>query len=461
MRWSESTRVSFREISQLDVATEETGLLPLLQARRQALEREKRILSARIAGLNRQVTTTPAGNARWRLFGSSEQLRGVCELLLEAATSQGEAAAQRQEDLAQLAQDNGELVSQLRAEEAKTAFLLEKVGERGGGDGELAEFLRRQLEVVRGEKALLRLRGEVGEDAAEGVLGRGARVLEGREDLQGDEAGEDREKSLEENEKVDHGNEKVNGNEKAVDNSDRLVNKNDKVINKNDKVINNNKPVNGNEKVVNNNDKPINNNDKPTNTSTESKHEDTQHSLNDTPSSTSHEPKPHQTAAEKPWRAARRIVKGSRTPQRLPKPPITIGNYAVLEKKRSIVTYKPKLQDTSISMEDLQLPALPAVLQEEMERGSRKRTEEDTAIPLETPKTKVPKGETEVLSPEEPKVEVRCRCKGKCANRKCPCRSNGKKCSASCACLAGRCVNRRSSTSSTNETTATESSLVV
>ena len=115
------------------MATEETGILPLLQARRQALEREKRILSARIAGLNRQVTTTPAGNARWRLFGSSEQLRGVCELLLEAATSQGEAAAQRQEDMAQLAQDNGELVSQLRAEEAKTAFLLEKVGERSGG----------------------------------------------------------------------------------------------------------------------------------------------------------------------------------------------------------------------------------------------------------------------------------------------------------------------------------------
>ena len=435
MRWSESTRVSFREISQVDVATEETGILPLLQARRQALEREKRILSARIAGLNRQVTTTPAGNARWRLFGSSEQLRGVCELLLEAATSQGEAAAQRQEDMAQLAQDNGELVSQLRAEEAKTAFLLEKVGERSGGDGELAEFLRRQLEVVRGEKALLRLRGEVGEDAAEGVLGRGARVLEGREDLQGDEVCGDREKSMEENEKV------VNGNEKVVDNSDRLVNNNDKVINNNDKPVTNNK-------------------NNPTNTSTDSKHEDTQHSLNDTPSSTSHEPKPHQTAAEKPWRAARRIIKGSRTPQRPPKPPITIGNYAVLEKKRNIVTYKPKLQDTSISMEDLQLPALPAVLQEEMERGSRKRTEEDTAIPLETPKTKVPKGETEVSSPEEPKVEVRCRCKGKCANRKCPCRNNGKKCSASCACLAERCVNRRS-TSSTNETTATESSLVV
>ena len=424
------------------MATEETGILPLLQARRQALEREKRILSARIAGLNRQVTTTPAGNARWRLFGSSEQLRGVCELLLEAATSQGEAAAQRQEDMAQLAQDNGELVSQLRAEEAKTAFLLEKVGERSGGDGELAEFLRRQLEVVRGEKALLRLRGEVGEDAAEGVLGRGARVLEGREDLQGDEVCGDREKSMEENEKV------VNGNEKVVNNSDRLVNNNDKVINNNDKVINNN-------------DKPVTNNkNNPTNTSTEPKHEDTQHSLNDTPSYTSHEPKPHQTAAEKPWRAARRIVKGSRTPQRPPKPPITIGNYAVLEKKRNIVTYKPKLQDTSISMEDLQLPALPAVLQEEMERGSRKRTEEDTAIPLETPKTKVPKGETEVSSPEEPKVEVRCRCKGKCANRKCPCRNNGKKCSASCACLAERCVNRRS-TSSTNETTATESSLVV
>ena len=410
------------------MATEETGILPLLQARRQALEREKRILSARIAGLNRQVTTTPAGNARWRLFGSSEQLRGVCELLLEAATSQGEAAAQRQEDMAQLAQDNGELVSQLRAEEAKTAFLLEKVGERSGGDGELAEFLRRQLEVVRGEKALLRLRGEVGEDAAEGVLGRGARVLEGREDLQGDEVCGDREKSMEENEKV----------------------------------------VNGNDKPVNYNDKPVNDNltNNSTNTSTEPKHdsllsEDTQHSLNDTPSYTSHEPKPHQTAAEKPWRAARRIIKGSRTPQRPPKPPITIGNYAVLEKKRNIVTYKPKLQDTSISMEDLQLPALPAVLQEEMERGSRKRTEEDTAIPLETPKTKVPKGETEVSSPEEPKVEVRCRCKGKCANRKCPCRNNGKKCSASCACLAERCVNRRSSTSSTNETTATESSLVV
>ena len=431
------------------MATEETGILPLLQARRQALEREKRILSARIAGLNRQVTTTPAGNARWRLFGSSEQLRGVCELLLEAATSQGEAAAQRQEDMAQLAQDNGELVSQLRAEEAKTAFLLEKVGERSGGDGELAEFLRRQLEVVRGEKALLRLRGEVGEDAAEGVLGRGARVLEGREDLQGDEVCGDREKSMEENEKV------VNGNEKVVNGNDKVVNGNDK-------------PVNYNDKPVNYNDKPVNDNltNNSTNTSTEPKHdsllsEDTQHSLNDTPSYTSHEPKSHQTAAEKPWRAARRIVKGSRTPQRPPKPPITIGNYAVLEKKRNIVTYKPKLQDTSISMEDLQLPALPAVLQEEMERGSRKRTEEDTAIPLETPKTKVPKGETEVSSPEEPKVEVRCRCKGKCANRKCPCRNNGKKCSASCACLAERCVNRRSSTSSTNETTATESSLVV
>ena len=442
MRWSESTRVSFREISQVDVATEETGILPLLQARRQALEREKRILSARIAGLNRQVTTTPAGNARWRLFGSSEQLRGVCELLLEAATSQGEAAAQRQEDMAQLAQDNGELVSQLRAEEAKTAFLLEKVSERSGGDGELAEFLRRQLEVVRGEKALLRLRGEVGEDAAEGVLGRGARVLEGREDLQGDEVCGDREKSMEENEKV------VNGNEKVVNGNDKPVNYNDKPVNYNDKPVNDN--------LTNNS----------TNTSTEPKHdsllsEDTQHSLNDTPSYTSHEPKPHQTAAEKPWRAARRIIKGSRTPQRPPKPPITIGNYAVLEKKRNIVTYKPKLQDTSISMEDLQLPALPAVLQEEMERGSRKRTEEDTAIPLETPKTKVPKGETEVSSPEEPKVEVRCRCKGKCANRKCPCRNNGKKCSASCACLAERCVNRRSSTSSTNETTATESSLVV
>ena len=260
-------------------------------------------------------------------------------------------------------------------------------------------------------------------------------MLEGREDLQGDEVCGDREKSMEENEKV------VNGNEKVVNNSDRLVNNNDKPVN--DNLTNNS-----------------------TNTSTEPKHgsllsEDTQHSLNDTPSYTSHEPKPHQTAAEKPWRAARRIIKGSRTPQRPPKPPITIGNYAVLEKKRNIVTYKPKLQDTSISMEDLQLPALPAVLQEEMERGSRKRTEEDTAIPLETPKTKVPKGETEVSSPEEPKVEVRCRCKGKCANRKCPCRNNGKKCSASCACLAERCVNRRSSTSSTNETTATESSLVV
>ena len=422
------------------MATEETGILPLLQARRQALEREKRILSARIAGLNRQVTTTPAGNARWRLFGSSEQLRGVCELLLEAATSQGEAAAQRQEDMAQLAQDNGELVSQLRAEEAKTAFLLEKVGERSGGDGELAEFLRRQLEVVRGEKALLRLRGEV--LGGGGVWGWGARVLEGREDLQGDEVCGDREKSMEENEKV------VNGNEKVVNGNDKPVNYNDKPVNYNDKPVNDN--------LTNNS----------TNTSTEPKHdsllpEDTQHSLNDTPSYTSHEPKPHQTAAEKPWRAARRIIKGSRTPQRPPKPPITIGNYAVLEKKRNIVTYKPKLQDTSISMEDLQLPALPAVLQEEMERGSRKRTEEDTAIPLETPKTKVPKGETEVSSPEEPKVEVRCRCKGKCANRKCPCRNNGKKCSASCACLAERCVNRRSSTSSTNETTATESSLVV
>lgn len=419
------------------MATAEKSLLPLLQARREALEREKRILSARIARLNRQVTATPAGMARWRLFASQEQLRCVCELLLEAAATQGEAAAQRQEDVAQLAQDNAELVGQLRAEEAKTAFLLEKVGEGGGRDGELAEFLRRQLEVAQSEKMLLRLQLEERGGSVEGSADRSLQHVSTDSFMQ--QVSMDsflKQVSVESSQHASIDNpshvsvETKRSDDASVEGS--KLDRGDAQLASLDATIN------------------ATSGDATTNATTNAK--------------------PQRTPSEKPWRAARRVAErrttemGPRTPQRPPKPPVTIGNYAALEKKRSIVSYKPKLQDTSISMEDLQLPALPPVLQEKVERGSRKRSEEDSAVPLEEPETKsakIPKSETETRPLEEAKTELTCRCRGKCASRKCPCRSNGKKCSASCSCSAGRCVNRRASSSSVNETTVTESSLVV
>ena len=419
------------------MATAEKSLLPLLQARREALEREKRILSARIARLNRQVTATPAGMARWRLFASQEQLRCVCELLLEAAATQGEAAAQRQEDVAQLAQDNAELVGQLRAEEAKTAFLLEKVGEGGGRDGELAEFLRRQLEVAQSEKMLLRLQLEERGGSVEGSTDRSLQHVSTDSFMQ--QVSMDsflQQVSVESSQHASIDNpshvsvETKRSDDASVEGS--KLDRGDAQLASLDATIN------------------ATSGDATTNATTNAK--------------------PQRTPSEKPWTAARRVAErrttemGPRTPQRPPKPPVTIGNYAALEKKRSIVSYKPKLQDTSISMEDLQLPALPPVLQEKVERGSRKRSEEDSAVPLEEPETKsakIPKSETETRPLEEAKTELTCRCRGKCASRKCPCRSNGKKCSASCSCSAGRCVNRRASSSSMNETTVTESSLVV
>ena len=437
------------------MATAEKSLLPLLQARREALEREKRILSARIARLNRQVTATPAGMARWRLFASQEQLRCVCELLLEAAATQGEAAAQRQEDVAQLAQDNAELVGQLRAEEAKTAFLLEKVGEGGGRDGELAEFLRRQLEVAQSEKMLLRLQLEERGGSVEGSTDRSLQHVSTDSFMQ--QVSMD---SFMQQVSMDSFMQQVSMDsflqQVSVESSQHASIDNPSHVSvetkrSDDASVEGSKLDRGDAQLASL-DATINatSGDATTNATTNAK--------------------PQRTPSEKPWTAARRVAErrttemGPRTPQRPPKPPVTIGNYAALEKKRSIVSYKPKLQDTSISMEDLQLPALPPVLQEKVERGSRKRSEEDSAVPLEEPETKsakIPKSETETRPLEEAKTELTCRCRGKCASRKCPCRSNGKKCSASCSCSAGRCVNRRASSSSMNETTVTESSLVV
>lgn len=39
-----------------------------------------------------------------------------------------------------------------------------------------------------------------------------------------------------------------------------------------------------------------------------------------------------------------------------------------------------------------------------------------------------------------------CNCKGKCTNRKCPCRNYGRRCSADCKCSPNQCVNRDNAT---------------
>ena len=251
-----------------DLSTENNpSTIQLLQQRHQSLKQEKEILSARISRLNKQLSlipassSSPAASSRWLLFPSQEQLRAICEYLLDKASTQAEEASQQARDLNQLMKDNAELVTQVKAAEARSAFLLEKMGQ--SGDSEVAKFLQRQLEITRDEKMMLQ--------------------------LQLDE-------------------------EKAL------------------------------------------------------KDYSVTHTGSTLPELKSKQPitkRPLQVHVQKPAPVANEdnVEATPHTPPRIPKPQLSISNYAKMERSINVTGYKQKNKESSLSMDDLQLPALPKLMQ--------------------------------------------------------------------------------------------------
>ena len=274
----------------LNAETDSTTV-QLLQQRQQTLKQEKEILSARISRLNKQLsliptsTSSPAASSRWLLFSSQEQLRTVCELLLDKASTQAEEASQQTKDLHQLMKDNADLVSQVKAAEARSAFLLEKMGQTG--DSEVAKFLQRQLEITRDEKMMLQLQL-------------------------------DEEKALKDYTVAQSGNTLPELKSKLP-------------------ITRRSLPVRLQKSIYVSSEENV-------------------------------EATPH-------------------TPPRIPKPQLSISNYAKLERSINVTGYKQKTKESSISMDDLQLPALPKLMQTSASDKSLKRkvVRSNCVLVLETP----------------------------------------------------------------------------
>lgn len=230
------------------------------------MKQEKEILSARIARLNKHLSiipsssASPAASSRWLLFSSQEQLRNVCELLLDKASTQAEETAQQNKDIQKLIKDNTELVAQVKAAEAKSAFLLAKIGQ--AGDSEVAKFLQRQLEITQDEKLMLQLQL-------------------------------DEEKMLKDFSVTQSGRPLPEWKSKVPTTRQSLP-----------------VPLRKSKRV----------------------------------SGEDNELAPH-------------------TPPRIPKPPLSISNYAKMERAINLTGYKQKAKESSISIDDLQLPALPKLMQ--------------------------------------------------------------------------------------------------
>lgn len=75
------------------------------------------------------------------------------------------------------------------------------------------------------------------------------------------------------------------------------------------------------------------------------------------------------------------------TPPRIPKPQLSIRNYAKLERSINVTGYKQKIKESSISIDDLQLPALPKLMQTSAGDKSLKRKVErsNCTLVLEIP----------------------------------------------------------------------------
>ncbi len=255
------------------------------------MKQEKEILSARISRLNKHLSlipasaSSPATSSRWLIFSSQEQLRTVCELLLDKASTQAEEASQQTKDLQKLVKDNADLVSQVKTAEARSAFLLEKIGQTG--DSEVAKFLQRQLEITRDEKMMLQLQL-------------------------------DEEKALKDYTVTQSGNTLPELKSKLP-------------------IARRSLPVPPQKSI----------------------HVSSEENVEATP----------------------------HTPPRIPKPQLSIRNYAKLERSINVTGYKQKIKESSISIDDLQLPALPKLMQTSAGDKSLKRKVErsNCTLVLEIP----------------------------------------------------------------------------
>lgn len=169
----------------------------------------------------------------------------------------------------------------------------------------------------------------------------------------------------------------------------------------------------------------------------------------------------------------RRTDGAMHTPPRQPKRELSLQGYEELEKNGVFMPYKekggaqsfssaPSSADHSfIAWKDLELPKLET---REKERSSGKKKddgrEKEGSNELKrqqqsnTQKTAAETRESLNRTKEafarqqEDEIDLLlsesngCHCKGKCSNRKCPCRNFGKECGAQCRCQHDKCSNR-------------------
>ena len=174
---------------------------------------------------------------------------------------------------------------------------------------------------------------------------------------------------------------------------------------------------------------------------------------------------------------------GLRTPPRVAKPALSLRDYAQIEKERNFDAYKQReksVMQSLPSLDDLQLPKLPSRNGAKMERKEGVETQNTSQESKENGKThkqvvcfggsnenqKSKEDREKLARKQRSEIDLLlsesygCHCKGKCSNRKCPCRNYGKVCSANCSCNKEKCVNiaRASSSAAEVDETVVDSS---
>lgn len=87
---------------------------PGAEQRRQHYIQEKTVLTAKISRLNKQIDlhSAPAGMSRWVQFATFDQLRGVCDALLEEVLQKTQKLTRLTKENKQLEKEKKEVLSQ-------------------------------------------------------------------------------------------------------------------------------------------------------------------------------------------------------------------------------------------------------------------------------------------------------------------------------------------------------------